>query len=95
MESKVHVSNLPYDTTESAVRDHFSAFGAVHSVTIITDPRTGRSRCFGFIDMENAEEAIERLNEKEFGGRKLRVSKAIRKETYTRPYHSSSHRYRR
>ena len=56
----------------------FSAHGNVHSATVVTDRETGRSRGFGFVEMEAsaAKEAISRLNGKEVGSRQLRVNEA-------------------
>jgi RNA recognition motif-containing protein len=75
MSNLIFVSNLPHDATESQIRDHFSPIGRVVSVLLKVD-RKGRSRCFCFVDMENAEEAISSNDGKELGGRKLRVHKA-------------------
>jgi RNA recognition motif-containing protein len=90
MPGDLFVGNLPFDTTEVQIRDHFKPIGEVHSVQLMTD-RKGRSRCFGFILIENPEEAVAELNEKEFRGRKLRVTRAI-PNTPFRPQHS---RFRR
>ena len=77
----LYVGNLPHSATESQIKDHFVPAGQVHSVQIMTD-RKGRSRCFGFIQIDNPEEAAIMLNEKEFQGRKLRVSRAIPETPY-------------
>ena len=76
MSKKLYVGNLPWSATEDQVRELFAPHGEVHAVTIITDRETGRSRGFGFVEMENADEAKEALNDKEFGGRPLRVNEA-------------------
>jgi RNA recognition motif-containing protein len=86
----LYVGNLPHDATELQIRDHFNPVGQVHSVLLMTD-RKGRSRCFGFIHIENPEEVMVELNEKEFQGRKLRVSRAV-PNTPWRPMHQ---RFRR
>ena len=83
MQGDLYVGNLPHSATEAQIKDHFTPAGQVHSVQIVTD-RKGRSRCFGFIQIENPEEAAQLFNEKEFQGRKLRVSRAI-PETPIRP----------
>ena len=92
MPGDIFVGNLPYDATEVQLREHFQPVGEVHSVQLMTD-RKGRSRCFGFILIENPEDAVAELNEKEFRGRKLRVSRAI-PNTPTRPHHGHG-RFRR
>jgi RNA recognition motif-containing protein len=73
---KLYVGNLSWSTTEETLRNLFAAHGEVQSVSIITDRETGRSRGFGFVEMENADAAIAALNETEFEGRKLRVNEA-------------------
>lgn len=75
----IYVGNLSFRTTEDELRRTFEAFGDVSSAKIITDPETGSSRGFGFIEMPNTEEAkaaIEGTNGKDLGGRALRVSEA-------------------
>jgi RNA recognition motif-containing protein len=78
----IFVSNINYATKDYELQDLFSEFGEVSSVKIITDKETGRSRGFGFIEMEDAEgqQAIEALNEKEFNGKTLNVSEAKPRE---------------
>jgi RNA recognition motif-containing protein len=75
---KIYVGNLPWSTTDQELRDMFSAHGAVHSATVVMDRETGRSRGFGFVEMDanSAKEAISRLNGKEVGSRQLRVNEA-------------------
>ena len=70
---------MPYSTTQDELRDTFSQAGTVTSTSIIMDKMTGRSRGFGFVEMENdadAQKAIEMWNGKDFGGRKLTVNEA-------------------
>ena len=79
----IYVGNLPYTTTEAELQQTFEAYGAVSRTTVITDRETGRSRGFGFVEMENdaeADAAIEALNGADMGGRKLVVNKARPKE---------------
>jgi RNA recognition motif-containing protein len=73
------VSNFPFTTTEDELRETFQAISAINSVRIILDRETGRSRGFAFVefaDIDALDVAIERLNETEFRGRRLVVSKA-------------------
>jgi cold-inducible RNA-binding protein len=75
----IYVGNLPFTTTDTDLEDLFSQFGQISRAAIITDRETGRSRGFGFVEMENDEEgkkAIEELNEKDFDGRQLTVNEA-------------------
>jgi len=75
---KIYVGNLSWSSSEDDVREHFAGIGEVHSVAVITDRETGRSRGFGFIEMDDsdAERAISELDGKELGGRPLRVNEA-------------------
>jgi RNA recognition motif-containing protein len=77
---KIFVSNLPYDATEEQLKQHFEKLGPVRSAKIITHGKRHRSRCFGFVEMDNVENAIAELNGKELGGRPLRVNKAWDRE---------------
>lgn len=77
--SKLYVGNLSYGTTEQTLSDHFAQAGAVASATIIKDKMTGRSKGFGFVQMESdadAQKAIEMFHEKDFDGRPLTVNVA-------------------
>ena len=78
MSKKIYVGNLSFQTTESDITDAFSSFGAVESVSIITDRDTGRSKGFGFVQMAeaDADKAITSLNGTDLGGRNLTVNEA-------------------
>jgi cold-inducible RNA-binding protein len=79
MSKKIYVGNLSFQASESDIRDAFTAFGAVESVSIITDRDTGRSKGFGFVEMADsaeADKAIAALNGTEMGGRNLTVNEA-------------------
>ena len=83
MNRTLFVGSLPYRTTEDELREFFSAIGTVEKVRIITDRDTGRARGFAFVEMAteaDAQQAIERFNEAEFGGRRLIVNVAKPKE---------------
>lgn len=65
MESKLYVGNLSYSTTEDDLRELFAQAGTVKSATVITDRDSGRSKGFGFVEMETqaeAEKAISQFN---------------------------------
>ncbi|RLB13012.1 MAG: RNA-binding protein [Deltaproteobacteria bacterium] len=75
---KIYVGNLAFRTSESQIHELFSQYGQVHSVKLITDYVTGRSRGFGFVEMDaqEAQKAIAGLNGTELDGRILRVDEA-------------------
>lgn len=75
---KIYVGNLPWSADEASLRELFSTVGEVQSAAVITDRETGRSRGFGFIEMNDADaiKAIEQLNGRELNGRELRVNEA-------------------
>ncbi len=80
---KIFVGNLSWKTTEEQLKAHFEAFGKVLSAKIVTDQMTGRSKGFGFVEMEDADaaaEAIRELNGKPLIDRNLRVSLAQERE---------------
>lgn len=75
----LYVGNIPWTTTEEELENLFAQFGNVSAVRIITEGHSGRSKGFGFVEMEskeNGESAIESLDGKDFGGRDLRVNQA-------------------
>jgi cold-inducible RNA-binding protein len=77
---KLYVGNLSFTTTEEELKTLFAQFGEVKSVAIINDRDTGRSRGFGFVEMENADAAIANTNGKDLGGRALTVNEARERE---------------
>jgi RNA recognition motif-containing protein len=79
MPVKLFVGNLPEETTSAEIRDLFSAVGEVESCKLITDRETGRSKGFGFVEMnsrEAANAAKESLNGHNLHGKTLKVSEA-------------------
>ena len=79
MAKKLYVGGVPYTSTDADLKAHFEQVGPVVSATIIMDKMTGRSKGFGFVEMENdadAMAAIEKFNNQDFQGRKLTVSEA-------------------
>jgi RNA recognition motif-containing protein len=79
MAKKLYVGGLSYNTTEDGLREYFSQAGAVESAAVVMDKFSGRSRGFGFIEMatdEEAQKAIETLNDTELDGRRISVAEA-------------------
>lgn len=78
--TKLFVGNIPYSTTEQDLRDLFGRSGGkVASVRVITDFDTGRSKGYAFVEMSTAEEAdkaIQELNEFSLNGRSIVVNEA-------------------
>jgi RNA recognition motif-containing protein len=82
MGKNLYVGNLSFDTSEDGLRVQFEQYGTVTSAKIITDRETGRSRGFGFVEMdtEGGEAAIQALNGKSVDGRDLKVNEAKPRE---------------
>lgn len=81
--AKLYVGNLSFQTTDSELQTLFEQAGGVESVNIITDRDTGRSRGFGFVEMdspESAQAAIEKFNDYSYGERNLVVNVAKKRE---------------
>ena len=80
---KLYVGGLPYAVTEDQLRELFSAHGTVESSTVITDRMTGRSKGFGFVEMSSQEEAqtaMDNLNNTQLEGRSITVNEAKPRE---------------
>ncbi|GHT44782.1 hypothetical protein FACS189454_03060 [Planctomycetales bacterium] len=76
---KIYVGNLAYRTSEDEIRQAFERYGTVDSVDIISDHETGRSKGFGFVEMQSdgeANAAIEALDGANLGERTLKVNEA-------------------
>jgi len=79
MTKKLYVGGLSYDTTGDGLKDAFSKAGKVESATVIIDKMSGKSKGFGFVEMdseEDAKKAIEMYNDKELDGRTIKVDSA-------------------
>lgn len=79
MSTKLFVGSLPWSVNEQLLHSTFEAHGTVVSAKVINDRETGRSRGFGFVEMENSEDAkraIKELNESNLGGRNIIVNEA-------------------
>jgi RNA recognition motif-containing protein len=83
MGKKLYCGNLSYNVSSSDLDQLFSQFGTVKSAEVINDRDTGRSKGFGFVEMQSDQEAqaaIEGLNLKEHDGRSLTVNEARPRE---------------
>lgn len=79
MSTKLFVGSLPWSVDDETLRETFEEHGSVVSAKVIKDRETGRSRGFGFVEMENpsdAKNAIKVLNESELKGRNIVVNEA-------------------
>ena len=76
---KIYVGNLPRQTTDQELEAAFAAYGKIRSAAVVRDRFTGESRGFGFVEMENDQEAaaaISGLDQQELGGRTVTVNEA-------------------
>lgn len=83
MGKKLYVGNLPYSVSDSDLQRLFEPHGAVQSAQVVVDRDTGRSKGFGFVEMETgeaAQAAISALNGQDFSGRSLTVNEARPRE---------------
>ena len=81
MAKNLYVGNLAFGTTSDDLREAFAQFGTVSRVQVVTDRETGRSRGFGFVEMDDgADEAIAKMNGAQFQGRTLTVNEAKPRE---------------
>jgi len=94
---KLYVGNLPYSYNSNTLKSLFESFGPVISSTIIQDRVSGRSKGFGFVELEDAQaqQAIAELNQKEIEGRKIVVNEAKPKEDKPRRDFNRSGSYNR
>ncbi|MFO7658210.1 MAG: RNA-binding protein [Bacteroidales bacterium] len=75
----IYISNLSYDVNDSDLRELFEEYGPVSSAKVISDKYTGKSRGFGFVEMDDntqAQKAIDELNQAEYDGKVISVSVA-------------------
>jgi cold-inducible RNA-binding protein len=80
---KIFVGSLPWATTSEDLQSLFAKYGSVLRADVLKDKMTGRSRGFGFVEMENdaeADKAIQELDGSDMDGRKLVVNEARPRE---------------
>src|SRR5947207_9748467 len=83
MAKNIYVGNLVWDATHDDLLELFGKYGKVTRAQVITDRETGRSRGFGFVEMEDdteAANAVQALNGQDFRGRPLTVNEAKPRE---------------
>jgi RNA recognition motif-containing protein len=79
MAKKLYVGNLSFSVNDEELQQAFSSFGNVISARIVIDKMSGRSKGFGFVELEEdsaADAAISKMDGQEIGGRPVRVSEA-------------------
>jgi cold-inducible RNA-binding protein len=87
MGMRLYVGNLSFNVSSGELQELFASYGAVRSADVISDRSTGRSKGFGFVEMENDDEAqaaIDALNGNEHMGRTLTVNEARPRENNPR-----------
>lgn len=75
----IYISNLSYGVNDADLNQLFSEYGEISSAKVITDRETGRSRGFGFVEMNNdteGQKAIDELNQAEYDGKVISVAVA-------------------
>ena len=83
----IYIGNLPFTMGEEDLREIFEEYGEVSSAKIVMDKLTGRSKGFGFVEMDDddtAKKAIEELNNAEVGGRNIKVNESKPRENNSR-----------
>jgi RNA recognition motif-containing protein len=75
---KLYVGNLSYTVNDSSLRALFEGYGSVESATVVVDRDSGRSKGFGFVEMNDsdAQKAMQALNGSQHDGRTIRVNEA-------------------
>ena len=90
MSCKLFIGGLSWNTDDSSLRARFEEFGSVSDAVVIREHQTGRSRGFGFVtfvEESQADAAVAQMDNQEFEGRTIRVSKAQeRAEGERRPF---------
>lgn len=79
MAKKLYVGNLAFSVTDDELMQAFTSFGNVASARVVMDRMTGRSKGFGFVEIEDdslADEAVNKMNGQTIAGRPVRVSEA-------------------
>lgn len=86
MAKKIYVGNLAFSVTDDELQQAFASFGNVTSARVVIDKMSGRSKGFGFVEIEDdgaADEAVNKMNGQTIAGRAVRVSEAKPQEPRT------------
>ncbi len=89
MSKKLYCGNLSYNVNNSQLEEMFSNYGGVVSAQVIMDRDTGRSKGFGFVEMQSQQDAnaaVAGLNGRDNDGRCLQVNEAKPREDRGRSY---------
>lgn len=94
----IYVSNLAYNVQDEELKSLFTPYGVVSSAKVVNDRDSGRSRGFGFVEMEDddaAREAIDQLDQASIGGRSIKVAPAKPKaeKSYSKSPFKSDHSF--
>ncbi len=95
---KLYVGNLTFSVNSEELENLFAQFGAVKSAKVIVDRETGRSKGFGFVEMETEEDAqtaISQMDGKDAFGRNIRVSEARERQPRENSFGSRDRNYNR
>lgn len=79
MAKKIYVGNLAFSVTDDELQQAFASFGTIISARVVMDKMSGRSKGFGFVEIEDdagADTAVEKMNGQTIAGRAVRVSEA-------------------
>jgi len=93
--TRIYCGNLPFSTNDDELRGMFDEYGSVNDASIVSDRETGRSRGFGFVDMDadGAARAIEALDGLDYKGRNLKVNEARPREERPPQRNNRNRRY--
>ena len=86
MAKKIYVGNLAFSVTDDELQQAFASFGTITSARVVMDKMSGRSKGFGFVEIEDdasADTAIQKMDGQTIGGRAVRVSEAKPQEPRT------------
>ncbi|MES2803032.1 MAG: RNA-binding protein [Bdellovibrionota bacterium] len=86
MAKKIYVGNLAFSVTDDELQQAFASFGTITSARVVMDKMSGRSKGFGFVEIEDdasADSAIQKMDGQTIGGRAVRVSEAKPQEPRT------------
>lgn len=86
MANRLYVGNLPFSSTEDDLKNVFAPLGTVSFAKVVMDRDTGRSRGFGFVEVDGMTKDVSELTDLVIGGRTLKVNIAQEKKPQPRRY---------